>query len=110
MLDLNLLVGKKVFLQVKSMTYIIGKQGGQLMPAMVQDDKGNALPLSVDYLLGTLDKIESESSTGFVLRYALPDGAKMVAFINPEFVQAVFLEDESRIEVTADMPAAPVAQ
>lgn len=108
--DLSLTVGKKVFIQVKSLTYIIGKLQGQLMPAMTQDEKGNTIPLTVDYVLGTVDKVEADGVTHFVVRYTLPDGAKMQALLDPDFVQCVFFEDDTRIEITSAMPDPPDVQ
>ena len=109
-IDLNLVVGKRVFIQVKKLTYIIGKNQNQLMPAMMADDKGNPIPLTVDYLLGMLEKVNDGNSQGFVLRYSMPDGTKMKALLDPTFVQCVFLEDETKIEVTSEMPQIPAEQ
>lgn len=105
--DLRLLEGKRVFVQTKALTYIVGLQQGRLMPVTVPDEKGNPVPLSVDYLLGKIEKVDLDGEPSFVLRYTLPDGAKMKAVIDPDFVQCCFFEDDARVELATTMPTQP---
>lgn len=108
-IDLKHAAGERVFIHLSRPTYLISKEQGHLVPAVMPTGKTDPSgqqqfqPIAMDYLLGSLHEVDGQ----FILHYVTPNRTQMRVLINPDEVVAVFYEGKIDLATAADMPKDP---
>ena len=106
MINLDPAVGSSVIIQFKHPVYLIGAQGGRLVPLNMSDDNNRpGPPLVVDHMEGNLRK-EQDS---FILTFLSPvDRTTQIDFVvDPENVAGLWYA--RKIQLVTAVPGLPTS-